>query len=222
MSAQSDLIDKLTTLNRIAETLNQAVDVRGVLDETLADLVHVMGLESGWIFLKDPEAQDGWWGNGYVLGAHHNLPPALALDSGSAWEGGCTCQRLCSEQCLTQAHNEVQCSRLSDVPGDRRGLAVHASTPLRAGELSLGILNVAAPEWASFSPESLSILTNVGSQMGVALERARLYDLLRERRIHEQAALLELSQQLLARKSLDDLIDFVVNQVRSMLSADIP
>jgi sigma-B regulation protein RsbU (phosphoserine phosphatase) len=220
MSARSDLVDKLTTLNRIAETLNQAVDVRGVLDETLADLVHVMGLESGWIFLKDPEARDRWWGNGYVLGAHHNLPPALALDNGSAWARGCTCQRLCSEQCLTQAHNVVECSRLADIPGDRRGLAVHASTPLRAGDHSLGILNVAAPEWASFSPESLSILTNVGSQMGVALERARLYDLLKERRHHEQAALLELSQQLLARRSLDDLIDYVVDQVRTMLLAD--
>jgi serine phosphatase RsbU (regulator of sigma subunit) len=220
MSVQSDLVDKLTTLNRIAETLNQAVDVRGVLDATLADLVDVMGLESGWIFLKDPEAGDRWWGNGYVLGAHHNLPPALALENGNAWEGGCTCQRLCSEQCLTQAHNVVECSRLADVPGDRRGLAVHASTPLRAGDTGLGILNVAAPEWASFSPESLAILTNVGSQMGVALERARLYDLLKERRVYEQAALLELSQQLLARKNLDDLMDYVVSQVRAMLSAD--
>jgi serine phosphatase RsbU (regulator of sigma subunit) len=220
MSVQSNLVDKLTTLNHIAETLNQAVDVRSVLDETLADLVRVMGLESGWIFLKDAEAQDRWWGNGYVLGAHHNLPPALSLENGNAWEGGCTCQRLCSEQCLTQAYNVVECSRLADVPGDRRGLAVHASAPLRVGDHSLGILNVAAPEWASFSPESLSILTNVGSQMGVALERARLYDLLKERRIHEQAALLELSQQLLARRSLDDLIDYVVNEVRTMLQAD--
>jgi serine phosphatase RsbU (regulator of sigma subunit) len=220
MPSDRDLTDKLALLTRIAETLNRAVDVRGVLNHTLADLVKLMNLRTGWIFLRDPAAQDRRWGSGYVLAAHHNLPPALNLDSPDAWDGGCQCQELCDGPCLHEAYNQVRCSRLASVSGDRRGLVLHASTPLRSGDQILGILNVAGPDWASFSREALTLLTNVGSQMGIALERARLFDLLQEQRIHEQAALLAFSNQLLARHDLDDLMAYLVEEVRKMLQAD--
>ena len=55
MSPQPKPIDNLTTLNRIVESLNQAVDVRGVLEQALADLVELMGLQSAWISLQDAE-----------------------------------------------------------------------------------------------------------------------------------------------------------------------
>lgn len=220
MSTETDQIDKLTKLNYISETLNQAVDVRGVLDDTLGHLVELMGLESGWIFIKDETAQEQRWGSGYVLAAHHNLPPALDVETSPAWDGSCACQEMCRQECPDLAYNEVRCSRLKHVTGERRGLALHASTPLRARDRILGILNVAAPDWSSFSPQALALLTNVGSQMGLALERARLFDLLQERRIHEQAALLDFSQQLLGQHKLDDLMAYLVREVRQMLDID--
>ena len=220
MSTETDLIEKLTTLNHISETLNQAVDVRSVLDDTLGRLIELMGLESGWIFVKDEVAQERRWGSGYVLAAHHNLPPALDPETSPGWDGGCACQELCSQDCLSLGHSEVRCSRLDHVEGERRGLAIHASAPLRAGDRILGILNVAACDWSSFSPQALALLTNVGSQMGIALERARLFDMLQERRIHEQAALLHFSQQLLGRQNLDDLMAYLVQEVRQMLEVD--
>lgn len=220
MSAPTDLVQHLTTLNQIAESLNQAVDVRGALNSALARLVDLMDLQAGWVFLVEPTAQERWCGKGYVLAAHHNLPPAMALDSPEAWDAGCDCQGLCNKGHLSGAYNEVRCSRLAQVSGDRRGLTVHASAPLRSAERTLGILNVAGPDWASFSSEALALLTNVGSQMGIALERARLFDLLQERRIHEQAALLDLSNQLLSRLDLDDLMDYLVEQARRLLEAD--
>jgi len=219
-SSHGDLTDNLITLNQIVEALNRAADVRSVLDAALSQLVELMGLETGWIFLKDPAASDRQWGKGYVLAAHHNLPPALALDNLDAWERGCNCQGLCNRGRLTEAFNEVRCSRLASASGDRRGLAVHASTPLRSGDHTLGILNVAGPDWASFSLKALALLTNVGSQMGIALERARLFDLLKEQRIHEQVALLDLSNQLLSRLDLDDLLDYLVEETQRMLQAD--
>ena len=214
------MIENLATLNRIAETLNRAVDVRAVLNTALAQLVELMGLESGWIFVRDSTAQDRWWGSGYVLAAHHGLPPALDLDLAGPWEGGCDCQNLCNQGKLTEAYNEVRCSRLAEASGDRRGLRVHASAPLRAGDEILGILNVAGPDWASFDPQALALLTNVGNQMGIALERARLFDLLRAQRIHEQATLLDLSNQLLARRDMADLMAFLVEETKRLLQAD--
>jgi sigma-B regulation protein RsbU (phosphoserine phosphatase) len=220
MFAESNLIATLSLLNHISETLNQAVDVRSVLDDALADLIELMGLETGWIFLRDPVAQERWWGSGYVLAAHHNLPPAMDLKNPEAWDHSCNCQGLCDGGQLTNAYNEVRCSRLAMVQGDRHGLALHASAPLRSGEQILGILNVAAPDWASFSPEALTLLSNVGNQIGVALERARLFDLLQEQRIQEQATLLEFSNQLLGRLDLTDLMAYLVEEIRKMLGVD--
>lgn len=220
MRPDDDLIKTLTALNHISETLNQAVDVRAVLDDALADLVKLMGLISGWIVLKEPVDQDPPSSSGYVLAAHHNLPPALAADNAEVWKGRCTCETLCDRGQLTQAHNEVRCNRLADGRGDRRGLSVHASAPLCSGDRVLGILNVAAPDWDSFSAQALGMLSNVGNQMGIALERAQLYDLLRARRIDEQKMLIDFSHQLLSRRNLNDLIRYLVQQVRQVLHAD--
>lgn len=217
---QQPVIEELKTLKEIALTLNQAADLRAALEQSLIRLVTLMGLETGWVFLHDPQAEDKWWGPQFTLAAHHNLPQALDLDNPEAWHKGCDCQTLCLKGKLDEAYNEVHCSRLGAASGDKEELVVHASTPLRSGDTVVGILNVAAPSWDSFSPRSLTLLSSVGSQMGVAVERARLYDLLRDQRLHEQAALLDFSNQLLGRLDLDDLMDYLVQAVRDLLQVD--
>ena len=220
MSSERASIERLNTLNYIAETLNRAVDVRSVLNDTLAHLVKLMELETGWIFLKDPAAVDGDGNGGYVLAAHYNLPPALDVASSGAWGGTCDCQTRCDEMCEAQAHNILRCGRLAGVQGDRRGLALHASAPLYSGDRSLGILNVAGPDWSSFSTQALTLLTNVGNQIGVALERARLYDLLQDQRVQEQVEMVEFTNQVLGRPDLDDLLNYLVEEAREILHAD--
>jgi GAF domain-containing protein len=97
---------------------------------------------------------------------------------------------------------------------------VHASVPLRSGNQALGILNVAAPDWQAFSEEALVLLANVGSQMGAALERARLFELIKEQHIHQQSVLLQLSQQLLGHRDLDEVMAYVVEEVTRLLAVD--
>ncbi len=217
---QTDAIGDLKTLNRIIVTLNQAVDVREVLQAALADVVDLMGLESGWIFLVDEQSQDTFEGQGYTLAAYHNMPPALAIGNPQAWDKGCECQGLCTDGKLDKAYNEVQCSRLTESSGDRKGLAVHASVPLQSGERVLGILNIAGPDWNAFTPQKLALLTNIGIQMGNSLERANLFDLLREQRIDEQSALLELSNQLLGRLVMEDIIAYLISVIPNLLQVD--
>lgn len=220
MPAESQLIEKLTALNEIAETLNQATDVQGALTDALARLVELMGMETGWIFLKDESAKNRWAGRGFVLAAHHNLPPAMALNRARAWKGGCQCQALCREHELTRSYNEVRCTRLSNAGGNRNELTVHASAPLCSGNRVMGILNVAAPAWDHFSDEALALLTNAGSQMGIALERAQLFEMLEEQRIHEQAMLLDLSNQLLIRHDPNELMRYIVSEVQALTESD--
>lgn len=220
MTTQHELIADLQTLNEISLILNQSADMQSALNDSLAKLVDLMGLETGWIFMLDPVANERWHGRGFRLIAHHNLPPTMAATNEVAWNKTCDCQKLYLVGDLTKAYNEVRCSRLAGIAGDTKQLAIHASTPLRSGDHLLGILNVAAPSWSYFTPRNLSLLTNVGNQMGTALKRAQLFDAVQEQRIHEQAALLDVSQQLLSHRNLDELVRYIVETVRELISAD--
>jgi sigma-B regulation protein RsbU (phosphoserine phosphatase) len=220
MAAEDSLIHDLETLNEIVQTLNQSVDMQGALDRSLAKLLDLMGLQTGWVFVVDPLSTDRWGGRGFRLAAHHNLPPGMAITRSEAWDKDCDCQTLCLNGQLTEAYNEVRCSRLSSISGDGHGLTVHASAPLRSGNQVMGILNVAAEDWSAFSPRTLALLSNVGAQMGIAIERSRLFDMTQQRRVHEQMALLDLSQQLLSRRDLDDLMEYIVTEARTLVEAD--
>src|SRR5215212_7367960 len=157
---------RLTILNRIAETLNCTSDLQIALDETLASLVDLLGLQTGWIFLRDDAGK-------LYLAAYHQLPPALEYP-GDPWIGGCDCNTLFKAGQFRAAVNIVRCSRLAYADGDRRGLEVHASAPLRSEDRMLGILNVAGPGAATFTPDTLLLLSAVGAQLGTAIERVRL------------------------------------------------
>ena len=65
MSNKTTLISDLKTLNQIAQTLNRAVDVRTALQSSLEQLVQLMGLETGWIFIHEPAALERWAGRGF-------------------------------------------------------------------------------------------------------------------------------------------------------------
>ncbi|MDP9313254.1 MAG: GAF domain-containing sensor histidine kinase [Chloroflexota bacterium] len=159
---------ELFILNHIAETLNRTTDIQVALDETLAAVVELMGLQTGWIFLLDDAGK-------LRTAAYHDLPPGLQLPGQlPLWEGGCNCHRLFNSGELRTAVNIVQCSRLADATGDRRGLEFHASAPLRSEDRMLGILNVASPGSGTFTPDTLLLLSAVGAQLGTAIERARL------------------------------------------------
>jgi sigma-B regulation protein RsbU (phosphoserine phosphatase) len=216
----NDLIRDLTIKNLITEKMNHAVDIQGVLNGALSNLLELMGLKTGWISLKEqlgmPLSED----TKFKLAFHHNLPPALNPDNPDAWNRVCACQRLCREGLMTEAYNEIRCSRLASAKGNRQGLSVHASTPLRSGENVFGILNVARQDWESFSPESLTLLTNVGDQIGIALERANLFDMLQEQRIREQTVLLDLSNKLMSHTDSAKMGIFLVEEVSRIMKSD--
>ena len=159
---------ELFILNHIAETLNRTTDIQVALDETLASVVELMGLQTGWIFLLDDTGK-------LRTAAYHDLPPGLQVPGQlELWRGGCNCHRLFNSGELHTAVNIIQCSRLADACGDRRGLEFHASAPLRSENRMLGILNVASPGSETFTPDALLLLSAVGAQLGTAIVRARL------------------------------------------------
>jgi serine phosphatase RsbU (regulator of sigma subunit) len=205
-------IAELTTLNELAQTLNRALDLREALDTALAHVVELMGLRTGWLFLRDDTGA-------FRLAARHDLPPAITYP-GPAWAGDCSCQDLCIAGKLNKAVNMVRCSRLKHAVGDKRALAQHASVPLPNDSEILGILNVATTEYSRFSPPQLQLLSAIGAMLGMAITRVRLHEQVKIRRVQEQAALLKLSQELLGAESLEPALQRLVRVGARLLDAD--
>ncbi len=164
---------ELACLNASAQALNSSADVRQALEQTLALVADLLGLQTGWIWLLDPETRQ------FYLAAAQNLPPYLQEPlrmSGNR----CFCTELFREGQLTATNVDMLgCSRLgeafaSHLPETTGGLQYHASIPLFFQDHPIGIINVAAPEWRRLTSEELALLGAIAYQVGIAVERARL------------------------------------------------
>ena len=166
---------ELSILDAIAEALNSATDVQKALERTLGLVAGLLGLRTGWIWLLDPET--GFFYNA----AAQNLPPYLQEPVRMTGKS-CWCIEGFKAGVLDAKNVDVmECSRLrAAVQGASaeltHGLRYHASIPLSFQNKPLGILNVTTPSWRKLSHEELRLLSTIASQVGIALERARLAD----------------------------------------------
>jgi serine phosphatase RsbU (regulator of sigma subunit) len=192
-------IARLRALNRVAQALNRSADVQTALDVTLEALVDVMGLRTAWVSLlteADLVTHDthGSPAHGFSLAAACGLPPVLGQNDRDYLRRppACHCQSLLRDGRLTRAVNVVECTRLknaADAAGDTQGLLFHATVPIISEGQPLGVLNVATDEWQFFTASDLELLSAVGAQIAVALERARLYDLAQAQRVRMEREL---------------------------------
>jgi two-component system NarL family sensor kinase len=194
-------LNELSALNRILDILNQRVDFADALQQALSELVALLRLSSGWVFLSDTEG--GAKQGSLSLAAAVGLPPALSRRSCQALrEGGCNCQWYFRQGELDVGVNIVDCSRLEAATGDKGGLELHASVPLLTDEGAVGILNLASPGREVFDAETLSFLTAVGRALGLAFRRARL----QERQIKEREAVAILEERARLAREMHDSV----------------
>src|SRR5438874_2217252 len=163
---------ELAVLYTIAGHLNRKVDVYEALQEVLAQVTNLLGLQTGWVWLLDQQGEP-------YLAAAQELPPYLA-DHPQRMTGYCLCLDTFLEGCLEGAANidVFRCSRLKHAERDKDpsswGLRFHASVPIYAGATPLGVLNVASEDWRELHEEELQLLHIIGDQIGLAMQRAQL------------------------------------------------
>lgn len=164
---------ELRILNAVAGALNSAPDVQQALEQTLALLAELLGLRTGWIWLLDPDSEQ------FYSAAARNLPPYLQEPVRMAGVP-CWCTDMFRKGKLAPENVRLmQCSRLlpaveANDTAATAGLSGHACIPLHFQGRPLGIMNLTAPACEELTPGELQLLAAIGSQVGVAIERARL------------------------------------------------
>jgi two-component system NarL family sensor kinase len=160
----------LRVLKEVAESLNRSPTEQAAAGEALSRMASLLGVESGWVWLREPAS------NRFYSAAVQNLPPYL-LEPVRMTGRSCWCLDLFQRGRLTARNIDiVECSRLHPATsaGETRGLRCHASVPLYAGDQPLGIMNLAMRGWRRLTRQELDLLTTIADQVGVAIERARL------------------------------------------------
>ncbi|MEP6915325.1 MAG: GAF domain-containing sensor histidine kinase [Acidobacteriota bacterium] len=163
----------LHILKEVAEALNSAPTEQRVAAEALSRVADLLGVETGWVWLRDPGS-----GQFYSAAVQH-LPPYLQQPVRMAGRA-CWCLDLFRSGRLTSRNiNVMECSRLAPAVALEQaaltgGLRCHASVPLYAGDRPLGIMNLATDGWRRLTRTELDLLTTIAAQVGVAIERTRL------------------------------------------------
>jgi two-component system NarL family sensor kinase len=163
---------ELAILYAVAGYLNHKVDVQEALQEVLARVTELLGLRTGWVWLLNEQGQP-------YLAASQALPPYLA-DHPERMAGYCHCLDTFLDGALEGAANTdvLRCSRLKNAERDSDpsslGLRFHASVPIYAGNVPLGVMNVASEDWRELKADELQLLHIISDQIGLAMQRARL------------------------------------------------
>jgi signal transduction histidine kinase len=171
-----------------SQILNRSFTLREALNGALPRIVEMADAEAGWIFFYDPES-----GNA-SLAADVNLPPSLLVASKRRMAGDCRCLQKLRDGELTQAVNLIECQRLEQaLPGSPEKHR-HATIPLLAqSDTAVGVLNLLVLPGRSLSDRDLNVLEALGNELAVAIQRAHLFETVRDR----EATTRELMQRLL-------------------------
>ena len=166
-------VEELRTINSISSTLCQSLDLDSMLDRALGKVLEVVSnLEPrGAVLLLDPV------GTTLHLRASRGLEPQLVEHAKSVPLGECLCG-------ITAETGKVMVAKdaLND-PRHTRCLLKephsHACVPIRSRERLLGVIDLYLSAYYPPDAVDLQLFSAIGSQIGVAVENARLYENLR-------------------------------------------
>ena len=161
----------LKTVLEVARQLNKAYSLSAALRHSLEKTIELLGLETGWIWLVEPDHKSVY------LAASKDLPPALSQHP-ERLSGWCYCIKkyLSSEMEKAANISEITCTRLKDLSSGTKGLKYHATIPITVEGEKVGIMNLMCPSTQQLGNEQLMLLNTISELIGLAVQRTRLQE----------------------------------------------
>ncbi len=161
--------DYFSHLYEIASHLNKEFSLHAALRKSLEKTAEILGIETGWIWLTEPDNESVY------LAVSHNLPPALS-NFPERLSGWCYCIKQYLSDDINQAVNisEIACSRLKDISSGTNDLKFHATIPIIINDQKVGLINLLSKETRQLTEKELTILNTISELVGTAIQRTRL------------------------------------------------
>lgn len=169
--------EKLSTLNTIATTVSQSLNLQEILNSALDKVLELMQLRAIWVVLREEQS------DGYYLAASRGIPEDVARTHVQcAWNRYACADVLEGGQSRVFEREETAvCSTVAYL--EQKGLLFRACIPLRSKDRILGVMSLAADAAESgqaLTEDTLEMLSAIGRQIGMAVENAGLYEELRQ------------------------------------------
>jgi signal transduction histidine kinase len=162
-------VRSLSALNRVMLSTSQSLVLDDVSNNALQAVIEVIGASAAWIYLLgEGESRLRLRGQQGFSADSVGLAEELEVGEGPNGWVARTGQTLLVEDIR-------QDSRLNVHAAMEESLHSLAAVPLRAKDTVVGVLGAATRHDRSFLPTEVDLLSAIGSQVGIAVENARLY-----------------------------------------------
>ncbi len=161
---------ELAILHEIAATVSRSLDLHEVLDGALERIMALLHLDAGVVYLRTGDAAD------YTLASCRGLPAEIEQRMAAPAEQDELSHAVSTFTAIVANADRTDTRSLEATPYWDIGLRIAVAIPLRAKEITRGVLIAAAREERPFSDDDLRLLDGVARHLAVAVENARLYE----------------------------------------------
>ena len=179
---------RLTAINQVMLAAERQTEIHDILFAILQNIVEVMNLQTGWVYLRDPERET------FHLASWYEVPVALQdllLDQPPGIL--CSCQQDLVSGDLSSDVYARHCERLAAC--SQTGLPdEHVSILIQARNEEYGIVNLLCRQGQTLGQEDLDLLNAIGAQISEIVANAWLRLKLEEKELARQALLESLVQ----------------------------
>ncbi|MEJ2734766.1 MAG: GAF domain-containing protein [Anaerolineae bacterium] len=209
-SQVADRTKELAALNAVTSAVNRSLDLQSILDDALERILQVTETQGGGVYLLDETETV------LTIAAHRGFDPEFVsgidrLQVGEGFSG----YVLQSGQPLVVDDISVD-ERLTRMAARERGLRSMVCVPLSSKGQVLGTLFAASRVSRHFSEQEVQLLTSIGSQIGVALENARLFEAT-QRRAEQFQLMNKVGRRIISILAVDQLLQEVVTLIQEAL-----
>ena len=197
--AREHQYQQLLSLNTIIAAVNQSLELDTVLNRALDHVLSVMGLESGEVRLIE--------GNRLVLRTSRGVSQDLIQAEQTIPLGQCVCGKSAVRGELIAVEDLERAPHLAQTMCACERFRAVLSVPVRTTDRVVGVIHVASQTPRVFNPADRALLTAIGHQVGVAIEKAQLHTEMKslnqqlEARVAHRTRALFAAKEELARKA---------------------
>jgi GAF domain-containing protein/nitrogen-specific signal transduction histidine kinase len=165
------------TLLRILTEASSTLDLDRALNRTLALLNEAIGAEQASILMVDEKDNSIHYraGFGYLTPVMTEGSRPTTLKSGEGLAGWVIKNR--QSVCIDDLRKDERWKKLPMTAASHRSVV---SAPLMVGEDAIGAIMAFHRQSGFFTPEHLNLVQAIGSQVSVAINNAKLYELIRD------------------------------------------
>lgn len=165
----------LEAMNAVTSAVSGPLTIEEVLERALDSVLEVTGKHAAWTCLLDEH------GNHSRLSACVCVPAETLCPTVDQCLVSCPTKEVVQEMRPMVVPLSASCPiATAELPGGARP-SCHVTVPLVARSEVLGLLNIASDNPKDFGEEELQLLNAIGRQLGVAIDKARLLEELKQR-----------------------------------------